>query len=71
VNTGFLIPSNPSSIPQDIQILDNPLFDLYLELFPRHLKSVPDILKGAARFRAILKTVDLFVAYYGRADKKN
>ena len=46
-------------------LLDNLPLDSCVELIRRLLTSIPSLPKGAARPRAILKTVILFMAEYG------
>jgi hypothetical protein len=54
-----------SSVLEDISDLDNLLLQAYLELTLRLLTSISYLSSGAARLRALLKAVILFVAEYG------
>ena len=64
---------NPSSIPPPNQspfeeisdLLDNLPVNACVEMTRRHLTAVPNVTSGAARLRAVLKIVILFVAEYG------
>jgi hypothetical protein len=62
-----VIPTQPSSSPlEDISdLLDRLPIQAYVELPRRFLTSNSSLPTGAARPRAVLKTVILFVAEYG------
>jgi hypothetical protein len=57
---------SPSSVLEEISdLLDNLPPQACVELTRRLLTSIPSLPTGAARPRAVLKTVILFVAEYG------
>ena len=58
---------HPTTFPIEgiSDLLDNLLLDACVELTRRLLTSISSLPKGAARPRAVLKTVILFVAEYG------
>jgi hypothetical protein len=59
-------PQPPASILEAISdLLDNLLLQVCVELAHRLLTAIPVLPPGAARPRAVLKTVILFVAEYG------
>jgi len=59
-------PQRPASVLEDISdLLDNLPLQACVELTRRLLTSIPFLPPGAARPRAVLKTVILFVAEYG------
>jgi hypothetical protein len=58
-------PPNQSPIDEIADLLDNLPVNACVELTRRLLTAVPSLPSGAARSRAVLKIVILFVAEYG------
>ena len=64
------ITPNQSFIEEIADLLDNLPLDVCVELTRRFLPALPNLSPGAARSRAVLKTVILFIAEYGRTAKR-
>ena len=59
--------ARPRSPLQEISDLDNLPLDASVELTRRLVTALPNLTTGAARTRAVQKTVVLFIAEYGSA----
>jgi hypothetical protein len=64
-NPASIPPPNQSPIEEISDLLDNLHVNTCVELTRRLLTAVPNLPSGAARSRAVLKIVILFVAEYG------
>ena len=64
-NPASIPPPNQSPIEEISDLLDNLPVNACVELTRRLLTAVPTLPSGAARSRAVLKIVILFVAEYG------
>jgi hypothetical protein len=64
-NPNPIPPPNPSPIDEISDLLDNLAVHACVELTRRLFTAVPSLPSGAARSRAVLKIVILFVAEYG------
>jgi predicted metallopeptidase len=56
---------------EEISDFDKLPIEACVELTRRQLTSIPSLLTGAARPRAVLKTVIFFVAEYGSTPKED